>query len=212
MGRLNGISARDKRGPGLMTLVSQKGQAERRSGRFLKPTPSASMREAPKELEIDQPSVLLGHLALFERDQSRNAANAEARRNRRLLVDIDLGEAGARFELLCRLVEDRRHRAARPAPWRPEVDDQRHVVALDVLVERLRRQRYRLAGEQVRLAGAALGLRRGTVGGDAIDRRTMGTDGLDGFAHGTAPLSMALANIWPQSALFQARKDCHADG
>src|ERR1700692_4471816 len=102
--------------------------------------------------------MLLGDLALFERDQSRNAANAEARRNRGLLVDIDLGEASARFELLRRLVEDWRHRATRPAPRRPEVDDQRHVVALDMLVEGLRGQRDRLAGEQVRLAGAALGL------------------------------------------------------
>src|ERR1700722_8700404 len=201
MGRLNGISARDKRGPGLMTLVSQKGQAERRSGRFLKPTPSGSMREAPKELEIDQPSVLLGHLALFERDQSRNAANAEARRNRRLLVDIDLGEAGARFELLCRLVEDRRHRAARPAPWRPEVDDQRHVVALDVLVDRLRRQRYRLAGEQVRLAGPACRLRGRPVGGDAVDCRAMGTDDVAGFGHGTRPLDRACQYLAPISAV-----------
>src|ERR1700722_18590971 len=206
MGRLNGIRARDKRGPGLMTLVSQKGQAEGRSGKFLKPTPSASMRQAPKELEIDQPSVLLGHLALFECDQGRNAANAEARRNRRLLVDINLGEASARFELLCRLVEDRRHRAARPAPWRPEVDDQRHVVALDVLVEGLRGQHDRLAGEQVRLAGTALGLGRGAVGADAVDCRAMGTDDVAGFGHGVAPLSMELANIWPQSAPFQAVK------
>src|ERR1700733_8824723 len=191
MGRLNGISARDKRGPGLMTLVSQKGQAERRSGRFLKPTPSASMREAPKELEIDQPSVLLGHLALFERDQSRNAANAEARRNRRLLVDIDLGEAGARFELLRGAVEDRRHRATRPAPGRPEVDDQRHVVALDMLVEGLCGQSDWLAGEQIRLAGPALGFRGRAVSGDAVNRAAMGADDGWGLANGTAPLDGA---------------------
>ena len=74
------------------------------------------MRQAAKELEIDQACVLLHDLALFERDQGRDAANAEARRDCRLLVDIDLGEAGARFEFLRRLVEDRRHRPARPAP------------------------------------------------------------------------------------------------
>jgi hypothetical protein len=41
--------------------------------------------------------VLLGDLALFERDERRNAAKAEARCNRRLLVDIDLGEAGLKL-------------------------------------------------------------------------------------------------------------------
>ena len=89
--------------------------------------------------------------------------------------------------------------AARPTPRRPEVDDQRHIVALDMLVEGLRGQRDRLAGEQVRLAGAALGFGGRAVGRDAVDRGAMGTDDVHGFVMGRA-LSMALADIRPQSA------------
>src|SRR5277367_2057045 len=117
---------------------------------------------------------------------------------------LTLGEASPRLKLLRRLVEDRRHRTARPTPGRPEVDDQRHIVALDMLVEGLLGQRDRLAGEQVRLAGAARGLGRGAVGGDAVDRGAMGTDDVSGFGHGVHALSMAPANIWPQSGPFQA--------
>ena len=36
--------------------------------------------------------MLLCDLALFERDQGRNAANAETRRDRGLLIDTDLGD------------------------------------------------------------------------------------------------------------------------
>jgi hypothetical protein len=159
------------------------------------------MRQPFQKIEVDQARVLLGDLALFERNQSRNTANAEAGGDRRLLVDIDLGEAGARLELLRRLVEDRRHHTARPAPGRPEVDDQRHVVALDMLVEGLCGQSDRLAGEQVRLAGAALGLGRGTVGGDAVDRGAMGTDDVRGFGHGMRPLDGACQYLAPISAV-----------
>src|SRR5260370_20510412 len=88
----------------------------------------ASAHQAPKELDVDQPGVLFGDLAVIESDQGRNAADAVARGNARLLVDIDLGEAGARLELLCRAIEDRGHRAAGTAPRRPEVDDHGHVV------------------------------------------------------------------------------------
>ena len=169
------------------------------------------MRQAPKELEIDQASVLLGDLALFERDQSRNAANAEARRNRRLLVDIDLGEAGARFKLLRRLVQDRRHRAARPAPGRPEVDNRgmslrstclSKVFEVSVIgspVNRFALQAPHLASEAGRSAGTRL----------TTEQRGQ-TAWMDSLM-GARPLSMALANIWPQSAPFQAlerRRPC----
>src|ERR1700733_1477095 len=132
------------------------------------------MRQPFEKIEVDKPRVLLGDLALFERDQRGNATDAEARRNRRLLVDIDLGEAGAGLKLLRRLVEDRRHLTARPTPGRPEVDDQRHVVALEMLVEGLLGQRDWLAGEQIRLAGPALGFRGRAVSGDAVNRGPWG--------------------------------------
>ena len=62
-----------------------------------------------------------------------------------------------------------------------------------MLVEGLRGQRDRLAGKQVRLAGPALGLGRGTVGGDPVDRGAMGTNDVGGFGHGMRPLDGA----WP---------------
>ena len=57
------------------------------------------MRQPTQKLDVHETCVLLCDLAFFERDQSRNAADAEAGCDRRLLVDVDLGEAGARFEL-----------------------------------------------------------------------------------------------------------------
>src|SRR5580700_5907952 len=91
--------------------------------------------EVSQEVDIDQAGVLLRDLAVIEYDQRRDAADAVASGDRRLLVDIDFGETDARLEFLCGALEDRRHRAARTAPRRPEIDDHRHVVALDVLVE-----------------------------------------------------------------------------
>jgi hypothetical protein len=44
--------------------------------------------------------MLFRHLSVVEGDQRRDATDAVSRGNRRFLVDVDLGKAGARFELL----------------------------------------------------------------------------------------------------------------
>jgi len=63
--------------------------------------PCSRLTRAQK-IDVHQPGVLLRHLAVVEHDQRRDAGDAVAAGDGRLLVDIDLGEAGARPELLGR--------------------------------------------------------------------------------------------------------------
>ena len=50
------------------------------------------MRELTQEVEIDEPAVLLCDLALFERDQGRDAADAEAGGDRRSSSTLTLAK------------------------------------------------------------------------------------------------------------------------
>src|ERR1051326_835023 len=61
-------------------------------------------------------------VAVLEQHQRRDAADAELRRHRLVLVDVDLRDLQPPFILLRHLVEDRRDRLARAAPFRPVVD------------------------------------------------------------------------------------------
>ena len=72
-----------------------------------------------------------------------------------LLVGVDLGEADPGLELARRLLELRRHGLAGPAPWRPEVDQQRDVALGSVGLEALGVQRHGMTLEQRRAALAA---------------------------------------------------------
>jgi hypothetical protein len=46
-----------------------------------------------------------------------------------LSLGIHLRQPDPRFELVRRLLELWRHHLARPAPWRPEIDQQRQIAA-----------------------------------------------------------------------------------
>ena len=77
-----------------------------------------------------------------------------------LSLGIHLRQPDRRFELVRRLLELWRHHLARPAPWRPEIDQQRQIAALHVARERRRGQLDGLAREQGLLAAATVGMFR----------------------------------------------------
>lgn len=58
----------------------------------------------------------------------RNRLDPEGLRDRRVGVDVDLGQLNATVGLADHLVEDRTERLARPTPLSPEVDDHRDLV------------------------------------------------------------------------------------
>jgi hypothetical protein len=60
-------------------------------------------------------------------DDRRDAAHAELLGQRRLLIDVDLDKADPRFEPSCGALEGGSHGVGRPAPRRPEIDQQRNV-------------------------------------------------------------------------------------
>lgn len=95
-----------------------------------------------------------------EQNQGWNAANTELGGQVRLGLGIYLGQPHLGFELVRRLLELRGHHLARPAPWRPEIDQQRQIAALHVARERRRGQLDGLAREQGLLAAAAVGMFR----------------------------------------------------
>jgi hypothetical protein len=61
-----------------------------------------SLYEVTQEVDVDQARMLLRDLGAVEYDQGWDATDAVASGDRRLLVDIDLGETGARLEFLRR--------------------------------------------------------------------------------------------------------------
>ena len=72
------------------------------------------------------------HSATTEHEQGGNATHAELCRPARVRVDVDREEADVRLERGRDLSERRSHRAERPAPGRPEVDDDWDVAAPDL--------------------------------------------------------------------------------
>lgn len=75
------------------------------------------------------------------------------------------------------------HLAARAAPRRPEVHQQRDLVALQVLVKCGLGQVNRLAGEQRLFALPAVGRAGKLVRTHAVGGVAMGADDVQGFAH-----------------------------
>src|SRR5665213_2179229 len=66
-----------------------------------------------------------GDLAVLEQHQSRDRHDAVFGRGVRVLVDVQLDDLDLVAELAGDLFQSRRDHAARPAPFRPEVHDDR---------------------------------------------------------------------------------------
>ena len=64
-------------------------------------------------------------LRVFEHKHRRDTHDAELSRHLFVLVHIELTYTDLSIEQLCHLINDRRHHAARTAPWCPEIYYQR---------------------------------------------------------------------------------------
>ena len=100
-----------------------------------------------------------------------------------LRLGINLGHAHSRLELGGSLHVARGHLAARAAPRRPKVHQQRDLVAFQVLVKGGLDQANRLAGEQQLLALPAVRRAGKLVRMHAVGGLAMGADDVQGFAH-----------------------------
>src|ERR671912_767280 len=85
-------------------------------------------------LTLGADEALLGG-AVLEDDQGGDAHHVEATRHVGVVVDVELGDGDLAGVLAGDLVEDGGDHLARPAPLRPEVDDDRLVGRCDGLVE-----------------------------------------------------------------------------
>lgn len=75
-------------------------------------------------------------VAVTEQHERRDALDGEPLTEPRRGVDVDLHQLASACELRGELLEDRAHRAARPAPRRPEVDEHRERSPLSHVSER----------------------------------------------------------------------------
>src|SRR5579859_6598620 len=80
-------------------------------------------------------------LAILKQDERRDAHDFEASGELQVVVDVDLADAKLSWVVGRDLVKHRRDHLARPAPLRPEVDQNRTYGTLDLLIERLFGQR-----------------------------------------------------------------------
>ena len=74
-------------------------------------------------------------LAVLEQDERWNTLNTEPGGNILFNLSIEFRKPGRCFELCRRLLKCRRHHFAGPAPGRPEIHDDRNIIATDVFVE-----------------------------------------------------------------------------
>ena len=113
-----------------------------------------------KRLRIQRAGLMSDNMTPLEQHQGRNASDVVASGQLRLDFGVDLEKPDIRFEFGANALVDRGHNFARPAPLRPEVDQHRNVVALDVGFEALCRGRNRPAGKESLVALAAFCLAR----------------------------------------------------
>ena len=133
-------------------------------------------------------ACLAGDLtSALEQGERRNAADTELRGQVGLSLGVHLCQPDPGFELARGLLKLRRHHLARPAPGRPEIDQQRQIAALHVARERRRGQLDGLAREQGLLAAAAVGTIRELGGRHAVDGLAMWADDVEFIFHGSLP-------------------------
>ena len=123
-------------------------------------------------------------ISLSEQHQGRDASDVVASGELRLQFRVDFEKPDLGFELGGDALVDWGHRLARPAPLRPEVDQHRDIVALQVRSEALRRGGDRLSGEKSLVAVAAFRLARVFPAWNTVHAVAVGTNDVPGlFAH-----------------------------
>lgn len=123
-------------------------------------------------------------ISLSEQHQGRNASDVVADGQFRLAFSVHLEASDVGLEFGADTLVDRRHRFAWPAPLRPEVDQHRDIVALQVRSEALRRGGDRLSGEKSLVAVAAFRLAPVFPARNTVHAVAVGTNDVPGlFAH-----------------------------
>src|ERR1051325_7286349 len=83
----------------------------------------------------DSADALLDYAPAFEEQQCGNSANVVAHCYLSVFIDVELSDFGFALVFGCNGVDSRRHLAAGAAPFRPEVDEDRHLRLQYLLVE-----------------------------------------------------------------------------
>eukprot|EP00825_Cyclidium_porcatum_P004716 TRINITY_DN1222_c0_g1_i2.p3 TRINITY_DN1222_c0_g1~~TRINITY_DN1222_c0_g1_i2.p3 ORF type:complete len:216 (-),score=29.50 TRINITY_DN1222_c0_g1_i2:31-678(-) len=141
------------------------------------------LQPAFQRAEVESAALAGDFAAVQKNRQGRNAADIEAGGQLLFGFGIDLDQPGVGLEVDGGLMEVWCHLAAWATPWRPEIDDDRQVVAGKVTVEIGRSQFQRFAGEQWLLALAAVRRVAQFCGWNAIDRRAVRADEVQAFGH-----------------------------
>jgi hypothetical protein len=94
---------------------------------------------------VGQADDLFDHLAALEQKQRRNAPDAELERCIRILVDVQLADDELSVVVPRKLLDGGRQAAARPAPLRPEINEDGRAAG-DRLVEVAVGERLNLVG------------------------------------------------------------------
>ena len=99
------------------------------------------------------------------------------------------------FEFAGGTLEHRRHRAARTAPRRPDVDQQRYLAVRQVAVETRFVNLNGMTAEDRLVAGSAARRRWRPFRGQPVDLSTIAADDLSTFAHVPVFTSLILAML-----------------
>ena len=105
-------------------------------GSLLESSAAQDMRRKFSQLPLIIVSdPLTDQLTALEDEERRDAADAEAGRDLRVLVDVELGHLGLALVLVGELIDERSDLLARTTPRRREVDEDGDVGLEDQLVE-----------------------------------------------------------------------------
>ena len=146
----------------------------------------------------------------MEQGEGRNAADLVLLREHLLRFGVDLGEAHAGRELIGSLGEYGRELLAWAAPRRPEIHHHRQLIVLNELGKIKLGQIDRRAGQNQRIALAALGLRDQLFIGHAIDGETMRADEMHILGVGrqaSEKTGFFMLDKWSRSLKFQPHPD-----
>src|ERR1700674_668405 len=104
---------------------------------------------------VHRPRLPRDFAATLKNDQRRDASDTVATGDLLRTLGVDLRESHARLQFRGRAGEVRRHRAAGPAPRRPEIDDDGDLASVDLGIEISRSEFDRVAIEEALLAVSA---------------------------------------------------------
>jgi hypothetical protein len=113
---------------------------------------------------------------VHKQNEGRDAADAVTGRDRLLFLGVELEESVIRFQLGRGAFVGWCHGTAWSAPWSPEINEHRNVIAREVALKAFATGGNRLSGEQLLVTAPAFGLPCGPIRWNSVDRAAMRTD------------------------------------